>query len=138
MALHLLTLFFRCCVLLCPQEAVPSSIEFLTLHHLVDQLALHTKNELYKLTLLKDVQGELSLKDEVRYRKLRKQMEKVILQNADVVTTTCVGCGDPRLENFRFRQGQQHAHGTDGRTDGQTGGRAGAATKSKHALLIMI
>lgn len=52
------------------------------------------------------MQGELSLKDEVRYRKLRKQMEKVILQNADVVTTTCVGCGDPRLENFRFRQGR--------------------------------
>lgn len=38
-------------LLMCPclQEAVPSSIEFLTLHHLVDQLALHTKNELYKV-----------------------------------------------------------------------------------------
>ena len=86
------------------REAVSTSVDFLTLHHLVDQLALQTKNELYKLQLLKDVQGELSARDELRYRKLRKQIEKVILQNADVICTTCVGCGDPRLENFRFRQ----------------------------------
>jgi len=86
------------------REAVATSVDFLSLHHLVDQLALQTKSELYKLQLLKDVQGELSAKDEQRYRKLRKAMEKVILQNADVICTTCVGCGDPRLENFRFRQ----------------------------------
>jgi regulator of nonsense transcripts 1 len=86
------------------REAVDTNINFLCLHHLVDQLALQTKNELYHLQLLKDVAGELSAKDEARYRKLRKAVEKVILQNADVITTTCVGSGDPRLENFRFRQ----------------------------------
>lgn len=86
------------------REAVSTSVDFLTLHQLVDQLALQTKNELYRLQLLKDVAGELSAKDEARYRKLRKAVEKVILQNADVITTTCVGSGDPRLENFRFRQ----------------------------------
>lgn len=86
------------------REAVSTSVDWLTLHHLVDQLALQTKSDLYKLQLLKDVQGELSAKDEEKYRKLRKQVEKVILQNADVICTTCVGCGDPRLENFRFRQ----------------------------------
>ena len=26
-----------------------------------------------------------------------------ILQNADVICTTCVGAGDPRLSKFRFR-----------------------------------
>ncbi len=68
------------------REAVASSVDFLSLHVLVDQLALQTKSELYKLQLLKDVQGELSAKDEIRYRTLRKKIEKVILQNADVVS----------------------------------------------------
>lgn len=29
--------------------------------------------------------------------------EKELLQNADVICTTCVGAGDPRLSKFRFR-----------------------------------
>jgi len=31
-------------------------------------------------------------------------MEREILQSADVICCTCVGAGDPRLMNFRFRQ----------------------------------
>ncbi len=88
------------------RESVSTSVDFLSLHQVVDQLALQTKSELYKLALLKDVQGELSQKDELKYLKLRKQAERVILQNADVICTTCVGAGDTRLANFRFRQGQ--------------------------------
>jgi len=84
------------------REAVASSVDFLTLHVLVDQLALQTKSELYKLILLKEVQGELNAKDELRYKTLRKQMEKLILKSADVITTTCAGCGDPRLGDIRF------------------------------------
>lgn len=30
-------------------------------------------------------------------------MEREILQSADVICCTCVGAGDPRLMNFRFR-----------------------------------
>jgi regulator of nonsense transcripts 1 len=86
------------------REAVTSSIDFLTLHHLVSQLAVQANNELYKLQLLKEVQGELSQKDERRYRMLQKNAERAILQNADVICCTCVGSGDPRLKNFRFRQ----------------------------------
>jgi regulator of nonsense transcripts 1 len=86
------------------REAVSSSVDFLTLHHLVRQWAVHTKNELYKLQLLQEVQGELSQRDELRYNKLKRNAERQILQNADVICCTCVGTGDPRLNNFRFRQ----------------------------------
>ncbi len=86
------------------REAVSSSVDFLTLHHLVRQWASQSKNELYKLQLLQEVQGELSQKDERRYRMLRRNAERAILQNADVICCTCVGTGDPRLNNFRFRQ----------------------------------
>jgi len=86
------------------REAISSSVDFLTLHHLVTQLALQSNNELYKLQLLHEVRGELSTKDEKRYRTLKRNAERAILQNADVICTTCSGSGDPRLNNFRFRQ----------------------------------
>jgi hypothetical protein len=41
------------------REAVSSSVDFLTLHTLVRQLGVQSKNELYKLQLLKDAQGKL-------------------------------------------------------------------------------
>ncbi len=34
----------------------------------------------------------------------QRATEKEVLQSADVVCTTCVGAGDPRLTNFRFRK----------------------------------
>ena len=87
------------------REVVASSVDFLTLHNLVDQLALQTKSELYKLQLLKEVhQGELSAKDEKRYKQLRKAAERTILVNADVICTTLSGAGDGRLSTFRFHQ----------------------------------
>lgn len=86
------------------REAVNSSVDFLTLHHLVKQLAVQSNNELHKLQMLKELQGELSMKDERRYRTLKRNAERAILQNADVICCTCVGSGDPRLNNFRFRQ----------------------------------
>ncbi|CAM9767578.1 unnamed protein product, partial [Choristocarpus tenellus] len=50
--------------------------------------------------------GELVAADEKRFRHLRSLAEKEILQAADVICTTCVGAGDPRLcnLNLRFRQ----------------------------------
>lgn len=58
--------------------------------------------ELHKLQQLKDDQGELSAADEKRYRTLKRQCERELLQNADVICSTCVGAGDPRLAKFRF------------------------------------
>ncbi|MCD7448446.1 ATP-dependent helicase NAM7 [Datura stramonium] len=68
------------------REAVSSPVEHLTLHYQVRHLDTSEKSELYKLQQLKDEQ------------------EREIAQSADVICCTCVGAGDPRLANFRFRQ----------------------------------
>jgi len=51
-----------------------------------------------------DLIGDFNAADARRYRQLRAQAEREILQAADVICTTCVGAGDPRLANLRFRQ----------------------------------
>lgn len=48
--------------------------------------------------------GELSSSDEKKYKSLKRATEREISQSADVICCTCVGAGDPRLANFRFRQ----------------------------------
>lgn len=59
--------------------------------------------ELAKLAQLKKEQGELSSGDEKRFKTLRRQCERELLTNADVICCTCVGAGDPRLTNMKFR-----------------------------------
>jgi regulator of nonsense transcripts 1 len=86
------------------REAVSSPVEFLALHYLVRQLAMSNQSELYKLQQLKDEQGELSSQDEKKYKAQKRATEREILKSADVICCTCVGAGDPRLANFRFRQ----------------------------------
>lgn len=88
------------------REAVTSSVDNLTLHVMVRNLAIDTpeKKLLRKFQLLKDELGDLTTADARRYRQLRMQAEQEILQAADVICTTCVGAGDPRLAHFRFRQ----------------------------------
>lgn len=86
------------------REAVDSQVEYLTLHNMVMNLAQSEKPELRNLVQLKAETGELTAADEKKLRQLRSTAEKEILQAADVICTTCVGAGDPRLANFRFRQ----------------------------------
>ncbi|KAF1777274.1 P-loop containing nucleoside triphosphate hydrolase [Phytophthora cactorum] len=86
------------------REAVASSVEHLSLHAMIKSLDSPDKADLRKLMQLKDDQGELSSQDEKRFKSLKRQAEREILQAADVICTTCVGAGDPRLSNFRFRQ----------------------------------
>ncbi|CAN0842759.1 Regulator of nonsense transcripts 1 homolog [Linum grandiflorum] len=86
------------------REAVSSPVEHLTLHYQVRHLDTSEKSELYKLQQLKDEQGELSSSDEKKYKALKRATEREISQSADVICCTCVGAGDPRLSNFRFRQ----------------------------------
>ena len=83
------------------REAVDSSVAALSLHNQVKNL--NEQRELSKLCELKNEVGTLAPADEKRYRSLRRQAEKDLLQNADVICTTCVGAGDPRLSKFRFR-----------------------------------
>nr|PNR29132.1 hypothetical protein PHYPA_027824 [Physcomitrium patens] len=86
------------------REAVSSPVEHLTLHYQVRHLDTTDKSELHKLQLLKDELGELSSADEKKYKSLKRATEREISQSADVICCTCVGAGDPRLANFRFRQ----------------------------------
>ena len=59
--------------------------------------------EFQKLLKLKETVGELSAADETRFRKLRRILEKELLDNADVICCTCAGAGDPRLSGLRFK-----------------------------------
>lgn len=86
------------------REAVSSPVEHLTLHYQVRHLDTGDKSRLHKLHLLREEQGELSSADEKEYKALRRAAERDISQSADVICCTCVGAGDPRLANFRFRQ----------------------------------
>ncbi|CAE7690500.1 UPF1, partial [Symbiodinium pilosum] len=86
------------------REAVASSVDFLTLHHQVRHLDTPDHQELQKLMALKDELGELSHVDEKKFKQLQNSTERELLTAADVICTTCVGAGDPRLQNFRFKQ----------------------------------
>ena len=86
------------------RESTTSQVDFLTLHQIVRNLEGPKWSELRKYQLLKDELGDLTAADARRYRQLRSQAEREVLQAADIVCTTCVGAGDLRLANFRFRQ----------------------------------
>ena len=101
------------------REAIDSPVSFLALHNQVVKLAkeryhilliLHkyifkcsSYPELRKLQQLKDEQGELSSADEKRYSSLKRQLERELLNSADIICCTCVSAGDPRLAKFKFR-----------------------------------
>ncbi|OIT20921.1 regulator of nonsense transcripts 1-like protein [Nicotiana attenuata] len=77
------------------REAVSSPVEHLTLHYQVRHLDTSEKSELHKLQQLKDEQ-------EIYWSEAGNREGDS--SKADVICCTCVGAGDPRLANFRFRQ----------------------------------
>ena len=76
------------------------AVEHLTLHYQTAHLDSPDHAELTKLQMLKDELGELSSKDERRWRALKRALEKEILQAADVICTTAIGAGDPGWRTF--------------------------------------
>jgi len=82
------------------REALDSPVSHLALHNQIRQL--EGSGEFSKLQMLKEETGELSSSDEKRYRILRKQCEKELLDVADVICCTCIGAGDPKLVRMRF------------------------------------
>jgi regulator of nonsense transcripts 1 len=86
------------------RESVDSSVDHLCLHTMITTLATPDKEELSKLQQLKAELGELVPQDEAKFRQLKMTVGKEVLKAADVICCTCVGAGDPRLKNFRFRQ----------------------------------
>lgn len=83
------------------REATTSDVDHLCLHVMTP---LAAGDEFQKLQRLKDEIGELTERDQKKYRALRNKTEREILQAADVICCTCVGAGDPRMKKFRFRQ----------------------------------
>merc|ERR1712166_1412808 len=57
-----------------------------------------------ELIVQKEVDGELSEKDEKVYKDLKRHAEDEILRNADVICTTCVSAFDQRLKSLKFKQ----------------------------------
>ncbi len=86
------------------RETTVTSVDHLNLHVMVKNLDAPDKKELQKYQMLKDELGQLSTQDQRRYQQLKTKAEQELLQAADVICTTCVGAGDPRLQQFRFRQ----------------------------------
>lgn len=86
------------------RESTVSSVDHLALHVMVRNLDGPQHSELRKYQLLKDELGDLNTADAKRFRQLKNHAEREILMAADVICTTCVGAGDPRLSDFRFRQ----------------------------------
>ncbi|KAH9399076.1 ATP-dependent helicase NAM7 [Tyrophagus putrescentiae] len=82
------------------REAVSSPVSFLSLHNQIRKMEGHS--EFKKLQQLKDETGELSSADENRYRILKRTCERELLEAADVICSTAVGAGDPRLSRFKF------------------------------------
>ena len=82
------------------REALDTPVAHLALHNQIKKL--EGNNEFSKLQMLKEETGELSSSDEKRYRILRKQCEKELLDVADVICCTCIGAGDPKLVRMRF------------------------------------
>jgi len=82
------------------REAMDTPVSHLALHNQIKNM--DATGELKKLQLLKDETGELSSNDEKRFRILRKQSEKELLDLADVICCTCIGAGDPRLARMKF------------------------------------
>lgn len=70
--------------------------------HLIYRLGISCY--LLLLLIIWIISGELSSSDEKKFKALKRATEREILQSADVICCTCVGAGDPRLANFRFRQ----------------------------------
>ncbi|XP_018024083.1 regulator of nonsense transcripts 1-like isoform X2 [Hyalella azteca] len=82
------------------REAIDSPVAFLSLHNQIRNMP--DSAEFKKLQLLKDETKELSYNDEERYRTLKKQAEKTLLEAADVICCTCVGAGDNRVSRMKF------------------------------------
>ncbi|KAL4460510.1 hypothetical protein ABPG74_000261 [Tetrahymena malaccensis] len=85
------------------REMISSSVEFLTLHNQVRSLDFDEYKEMQKLLELKEDQGELDHDDEDKYYSLKRQGEKEILRNAEVICSTCISSADPRLKDIRFK-----------------------------------
>lgn len=84
------------------REDISTTVEHLTLHYQVGHLSLPDRPE-YAILRDKRARGEdLTAAEGRKLNVLKRQLEKEVLQAADVICCTCVGAGDPRLHGLTF------------------------------------
>lgn len=82
------------------REEISSSVSFLSLSN---QVRVNSGIlELERLHTLRSELGELSVKDEDRFEHLSRKAEKNILSKAQVICTTAIGAGSPKLKGMKF------------------------------------
>ena len=90
------------------RESISSRVEHLTLHNqLKNYIAKNnTKKDFKKLEIFmkkKEEEGNvLTNKEHEQYKKLKKKFEDDLIDQAEVVVTTCISSFDKRLDSFRF------------------------------------
>jgi regulator of nonsense transcripts 1 len=82
------------------RESIESSVAFLALH--TQARSVLANSELDRLYKLKNEIGQLSAADEKKFLVLQRKAEGIVLDSAQVVCCTCVGAGDPRIQNRKF------------------------------------
>jgi regulator of nonsense transcripts 1 len=85
------------------RESISSSVDFLTLHHQVGTVIASLAQESELRRLYETERDELSVADEKKLRVMLRKIERETLRVADVICTTCVGAGDPRLAGMLFK-----------------------------------
>jgi len=87
------------------REHLETSVEHLTLHHVILHLESPAALEFRSLLQKKEDMGShLSSNHMRRLDKLRRGLEQQVLKAADVICCTCSGAGDTRLSTFQFHR----------------------------------
>lgn len=85
------------------RESISTRVEHLSLHNQIKSLYQNTKDSKRLVELMKmKEEGELKKDDYENYKKLKSKAENEVLNQAEVVVTTCIASFDKRLNNYRF------------------------------------
>ena len=86
------------------RESISTRVEHLSLHNQLRKLEGKKEyKRFFEMLKRKEEEGNvLSNKDHEKYKKLKKKAEEEIINDCQVVVTTCISSFDKRLNNFRF------------------------------------
>ena len=86
------------------RESINTRVEHLSLHNQLRKLEGKKEyKRFFEMLKKKEEEGNvLSNKDHEKYKKLKKKAEEEIINECQVVVTTCISSFDKRLNNFRF------------------------------------
>ena len=86
------------------RESISTRVEHLSLHNQLRKLEGKKEyKRFFEMLKRKEEEGNvLSNKDHEKYKKLKKKIEEEIINECQVVVTTCISSFDKRLNNSRF------------------------------------